>query len=335
MRPFALVESPLQVLGLVDAIAAGFLVAPRTVVRSAPAATTLAQLCPALARLQSTSARTPFTTSPPRRSAPRTSGIVLGDALSGQGQLWLVAARRSSHVLLLDDGTATLRVVDALLGRGTLARWVGRETRGRRLLATAALRRLRAHATNGTLTLRTCIPLPDNDVVELMRNGVAVVQHRLDHVRALGVADTFPEDVVILGSALADDGLIDRARYDRWAERLVDEAVAHARTVRYLAHRREPRERLERLARAGARTTPSSLPAELSLSGLGPGRRLVTLPTSVLLTVGGLLTAAGVEVDVHDVPDAWWTPHTSPSVRAHLSAPSHIHAATSRPTGGS
>lgn len=327
MRPLALVESPLQVLGLIDAVAANDLVAPRVIARSAPAAATLARLRAA--------------TGPSRHEARavlpwacRPTGVVLGDPFSGLGQLALLATPRSTPVLLLDDGTATLRLVDALLERGTLTRATDRPPAGRRHLASAALGRLRARAVHGTLTLRTCVPLSDDDVAALTRTGLTLVQHRLEHVRALDVPDVVDEDVVVLGSALADDGLVDRARYDSWADEVVREAVMRGRTVRYLPHRREPRSRLERLTQAGARTAPSPWPAELALGGLGPGRRVVTLPTSVLLTLGGALADAGVVVDVYDVPDTWWTRRASPAARAHLRAPARLHAAVFRPTGG-
>ena len=384
----AVVESPLQVVALADALLAGDVGPLATTVRTAPARATYAALAPSVPTLSepaqsapAPSATAPFATAPsaPAPSAPtlphppsagrrrpRTRGtLVLGDALSGVAHARLLVPGAARDVVLLDDGTATLVVVDALLGRAPLLRPHAPAPALRRALAAAAAAVLARRAAAGRLTLRTCLPLPDHDAVALARAGVDVVRTTLAHVRALGVVPPVTEDVVVLGSALADDGLVDVAAYDAWADHAVDDALRGGSTVRYLAHRREAPSRLARLAARGAHVETSPWPAELLLRGsrddgqgatsdargstggsrgtgngrgIGDGddargrggggrpgagglRRVVTLPTSVLLTVGRTLVAEGVEVDARPVPDDWWTPRASAALRTHLDSP--------------
>lgn len=289
----------------------------------------------AAAEAPGTTAQPPGTTGqPPSTTAeapgtgrhPRAGQLVLGDVLGGTAQSRLLAAPGRQAVVLVDDGTATLVVVDALLGRGPLVRPHLRVPAARRLLGAAAAADLLGRARADRLTLRTCLPLPEHDVVALAREGVTVLQHTLARVRALDIGPPVVEDVVVLGSALADDGLVDADAYDEWVARTIEDALGEGLTVRYLAHRREPASRLARLRLHGARAEASPLPAELRLRSSGGVRRVVSLPTSVLLTVGGDLAAAGVDVDAQAVPGAWWTSRATPALRTYLDLPRALHA---------
>lgn len=320
MTHLAIVESPLQVLGLAESVLGGTAV-PVTVVPRTPAASaTLRALAPHLP--------VDVTAHPSwaRPGTPRSTPLILGDALSGAGQARLLAQSRRSPVTLLDDGTATLLLLDALLGRGALLRSQSRRWPTRCALAATARAALVARARAGLLTVRTCLPLTSHEIVALAREGVRVEQHAFGRVRALDVAPAVTDDVVVLGSALADDGLITVDAYDVWLTTTVRAAREQGLRVRYLAHRREPAARLSRLAREGASTDAIPLPAELRLRGTGGLRRVVTLPTSVLLTVGSALVAEGVEVDAQAVPTSWWTPRASLATRAHLGMPLTLFA---------
>lgn len=349
MTAVAIVESPLQVLGLVDALLAEDVSTATVVVRTEAARATLHALTPHVAARLRLDVRS--SGSWPGPGGARRAPLVLGDALSGVAQTHLLASRHRSDVLVLDDGTATLLVVDALLGRAPLVRAHVPATARRSALAAAATAILLRRARAGHLTLRTCLPLPDNDVIALAREGVNVVRHTLDHVRSLDVGSSVTEDIVVLGSALADDGLVDAGAYEAWLARTVDDALRDGSTVRYLAHRREPTARLAGLASRGVSVDTVPLPAELRLhgaglrgagphgaglhgaglqgaglrgtggDGAGGVRRVVSLPTSVLLTVGAALATDGVTIDAQAVPDHWWTARASTSLRAHLDVP--------------
>lgn len=357
MSGLAIVESPLQVLGLVDARLAGEVGEVRVVVRDAAARATLHELSrtgvipgPRAPRRLSPATTHATAVAPGAPAAPAAPGapgthaddrrgpttLVLGDPLSGYAQARLLRTGRAD-VVLLDDGTATFLLVDALLGRGPLVRTHVPISSGRSALARAATAALLRYARVDRLTLRTCLPLPGHDVVALARVGVSVVRHALEHVRSLDVGPLVAEDVVVLGSALADDGLVDPVAYEAWLARTVDDALADGSTVRFLPHRREPAARLARLAHRGARVDAVPLPAELRLHGAhrpgGGPRRVVSLPSSVLLTVGPALVADGVEVDAQAVPDGWWAARASSSLRAHLDTPrTLLELATGRTT---
>ncbi|MGP7960538.1 hypothetical protein ACTVCO_06960 [Sanguibacter sp. A247] len=315
MTHLAIVESPLQVLGLAEAVLAGA-EGPVTVVpRTATASATLRVLAPHLP------ANLTVHPSWLRPGTPGSSSLVLGDALSGAGQARLILHGRRSPVTLLDDGTATLLLIDALVGQGSLVRAQSPPSVPRRMLAAAARHALASRARAGLLTVRTCLPLDPHEVIALTREGVRVERHALERVRALDVAPAITDDVVVLGSALADDGLIAADAYEVWLTTTIRAAREQGSSVRYLAHRREPAARLARVAREGASTDAIPVPAELRLHGRGGVRRVVTLPTSVLLTIGPALVADGVDVDAQAVPASWWTPRASLATRAHLGMP--------------
>lgn len=333
MRTRAVVESPLQVLGLAEAVGSGASGGTVAVLaRTTAARDTLAALLLA-------GPRTDDVHHDDRRSRPGRAAhlrpartLVLGDALSGVGQLLLLVAGPRARVVLLDDGTATLLVVAALTGHGRLTRPPGPVGPHRRALAALALRTLRARARRGRLVLLTCLPLEPSASAALRRAGVDVHRHTFARVRTRAEVVPPAEDIVVLGSALADDGLVDPAAYERWAVDRIRDARAAGLTVRYLPHRREPDARLARLALAGARVARSTLPAEITLRDLAAGRRVVSLPTSVLATLGPALHASGVVVEAVAVPSSWWTTRATPDLRAHLAEPLAILGRTTSPT---
>ncbi|WP_102509157.1 hypothetical protein [Sanguibacter massiliensis] len=321
MTGLAIVESPLQVLGLLDALLAGSLGPVTAVVRTDPARATFRALAPHVG-----AAAPPITAPASLREVRRAmigpaDVVVLGDPFSGVAQSRLLLPGRPSEIVLVDDGTATGLVVDALLGRAPLVRAHVPVAFRRRVLGAVASATLARQAGARRLTLRTCVGVPDDDRVALAREGVVVAEHTLGNVRALDVGAPVTEDVVVLGSALADDGLIAADAYDAWLTRTVDDALSTGGTVRYLAHRREPASRLAALARRGVRTDTVPLPAELRLRPGNGVRRVVSLPTSVLLTIGAALVEDGVDVDAQYVPDAWWTASPPAELRAHLDQP--------------
>lgn len=262
-----------------------------------------------------------------------------GDALSGRAHVRLAAHARARRTVLLDDGTSSLHVLRAITGAGELVRpELSPAGRGsapslRMALARRAGARLRAAARDGTLTVFTAVA-PSTDLAAAATDlGVRLVPHRFALVADSGLraARTTPVKhapgaIVLLGSALATDGLIDREHYLDWVR-----AHATVGPLRYVAHRREDTATLRTIASLpGVSVDASALPAELRLIALGAGARVVSLPSTALLTLDLLLTPRGVSVEGRAVPDHWWTEQATLPLRAHLNHPltTLAHAST-------
>lgn len=333
LRGLALVESPLQLISAYEAFCRGVLGTRCDVLlRPGPGmertAAALGADLPVGLRLVPAGTTAPG----PPDGAPLTV-LALGDTLSGKLQARLVAGRLPRSVLLLDDGTATAAALTALVDRRqALVRAHVPALPHRRLLAGRARRALVRLAEEGRLTVLTALALPPGLVERLTLLGARVHRHSFEHLSGLAggaVPALRPrptERLVVLGSALPSDGLVDPAAYAAWVA-----AQAATEPVRYLPHRRETSAMLERLRRVpGLTMEDPGLPAELMLRDLGaPGVgdrdgvapvRVRSLPSTALLTLRPMLTPRGVTIEPVAVPAGWWTVDAPPALRAHLSA---------------
>jgi hypothetical protein len=314
----AWVESPLQLLGVVEAHAAGFLgaatrVFPRKGVRGLPA--TVAALAdldlPAGLRLE------PARTGSPAPAANRT--WVLGDPLSGRIQRQLVATG-DGQIVLVDDGRATLHTLDRLATGQPLTRAKVAASLPRRVLGRAAGDVLRAAAADGRLTVFSVYDLPGATRAPLAAAGVRFARHHFDWLRATAPDSATPgrdrPRHVVLGSALVVDGLVDPRRYLSWVAAM---AGSSAGPWTYWAHRREDDSTLAGVAQLkGVDICQTGLPVELGVRGLASGDRLSSLPTSALATLDDVLAGRGVRIDDYPIPDGWWMPGVPADLRAHL-----------------
>ncbi|MBD8078066.1 hypothetical protein [Cellulosimicrobium arenosum] len=321
-RATALVESPLQLLGTLEAVHAGVVPAPVEVrwrstvpgLRAAVAAVGelgAEALPPGIVLVAAGR--------PSARDLPsRDRDHAVGDVFSGRAQVGLAAAR-PGRLVLLDDGLATIEAVRLLGGGGPLVR-LGRSARApRRLLGARVSRRIRTLAARpGRVVLCTALDLAPADAVALDGLGIEVTRHAFGWVAGLPPAPAVPEPLVVVGSALVADGLVDPDAYVRWVAALAD--AADGGTC-YIPHRRHDAGVLARLAALpGVRVAPPGPPVELRLRSLDPSQRVVCLPSTAHRFLRQVLRGSGARVELADVPAHWWTERADARLRDHLVA---------------
>ena len=321
-RATALVESPLQLLGAVEAHAAG-LGGRRTQVRVRDGLATLASAARSVQRttlppgLELTSSPSGWSGRP--WVPPREEQWLVGDAFSGRFQAGLVTSPPAAGVVLLDDGLATLELVRVIV-EGEPALRVGhahgRGTAVRARLGAATTARLRRLAATDQLVLLTAMPVPAELAAGWHALGARLVTHRFAWLAAQPAPQAPHEPTVVVGSALVTDGWLQPEPYLRW----VRSFTRHG-PVRYVPHRRsDPRVLTALRATPSVRVEPPGPPVEMLLRGLRPPQRVVCLPSTAYVLLDALHAGTGVRVTADRVPDDWWTPQASPEVRRYLSS---------------
>jgi hypothetical protein len=241
---------------------------------------------------------------------------LVGDAFSGLFQATALLRRGLERVVLADDGLATLDLARRLAAREPLVRMRSRAGGPRRQLGAVAARRLRHLAAQGRVTLFTALPLDPAVRAQLSAQGFTVVRNDFAWLASVPVGDAPTEPTVVIGSALAADGLVDPDAYVTWVRGLTADGP-----VRYLPHRRQAPELLSRLAAVpGVTLDTAQAPVELRLRGMAAPQRVVSLPSTAAVLLTTILAPRGVAVTPHVVEDGWWTPRATPGLRAHLSS---------------
>jgi hypothetical protein len=322
----AWVESPLQLLSVIEAHAAGLL-GPRTTI--VPRADVVA-LALTTAHVQPLGLPVGLDIAAPSMTDGAGSGArgtwVVGDVFSGRVQRSLIL-RRPDRVVVVDDGRATLHLLACLTGssgtpflraRAVRAGAASRSLPGapRRILGALAGARLRDAAAEGRLTIVTACPVEPALEAQAARVGVTLVRHRFGWLRATPCPGAPEQRTVVLGSAMVRDALLRQRPYLDWvSERAAREPLA------YFPHRREDSTTLAHLRRQpGVEVYEPGVPVELSLRGLSSRQRVFSLPSTAALTLRSVLADRGTQVVVDPVPNTWWTDSTSAAVRAHLGA---------------
>ncbi|WP_253872541.1 hypothetical protein [Promicromonospora umidemergens] len=249
---------------------------------------------------------------------------LVGDAFSGLFQATAPLRRGLTQVVLVDDGLATLDLARRIAEREPLIRPRATAGAARRSLGTVAARRLRSLAADGRATLFTALPLDVAVSDRLLAMGFELVRNTFSWLAQVPAADAPSEPTVVIGSALAGDGLIDADRYVDWVRSLAADGP-----LRYLPHRREPEAVLNRLSSVdGLVLDAAGAPVELRLRGMTASQRVVSLPSTAAVLLTTILAPAGVAVSPQAVPDSWWTDRATPSLRAHLSSVLRLAAET-------
>ncbi|MGP5165485.1 MULTISPECIES: hypothetical protein [Micrococcaceae] len=310
------VESPLQLLSAIEAHGAGLLGRHSTIhSRGGTAAMdttvrTLMAQAPAGVTFDEANAQEPST---PDRPADR---WVTGDAFSGRMQRRLIGPVRADEFVIIDDGLATVKLLQLLTGdRPTpLVRSRAPRSTSRNALGVASWYRLRSLARQGRLLACTALPI-GREVERAFRDlGGHLEHHRFEWLGTQPVTEQFHEPTIVIGSALAADGLIGEAPYLSWVLKQTDDGP-----VGYFPHRREEPGFLAELARHPLITVhPNTLPVEMRLRGLRRGQKVSALPSTVLPSLRLLLRPHRVRITGHPVPERWWTEAASPALRTHL-----------------
>ncbi|MDM7832442.1 hypothetical protein [Cellulomonas edaphi] len=326
----AVVESPLQLLGALEAHAAG-LAGGRTQIRvrsGVPALDAAARTLDA-AGLPDGVEMHLGATARDVDDVPRGAWLV-GDAFSGQWQAAFVRRRAHGRVVLLDDGLATVTLARALVAGAPAVRASrragGLTGRARYALGALVTRRLRALAGAGRLTMFTAMPLDVPLTTALHGLGVDVVTHRFAWLATQRPPLAPTEPTIVVGSGLVADGWVRADPYVAWVE-----SLAEFGPVAYLPHRRCDPAVVARLAQLpGVRVDEAGLPVEMRLRGLRPPQRVVCLPSTAYVLLDALHASTGVRIQARPVPDDWWTGTAAPDVREHLSSVLALRPATGR-----
>lgn len=312
------VESPLQMLSAIEAHGAGLLgrrttINPRggTAGMDATMRTLMGQ-APLGVRFGETGLQVP-----PARSR----GVdrwVTGDAFSGRIQRELMGPIRADEIVIIDDGLATVKLLDILTSSRPmpLVRPRAPRSASRTALGLAAWYRLRSLARQGRLMALTALPI-HLDVEDAFRGlGGHLEHHRFEWLSTQPVDEQFFEPTIVIGSALAADGLIEEQPYLDWVIGQTEDGP-----VGYFPHRREEPGFLARLAGHPLITVhPNTIPVEMRLRGLRHGQSVRALPSTVLPSLRLLLGPNRVRIIGQPVPGQWWTDAASPGLRAHLSS---------------
>lgn len=242
--------------------------------------------------------------------------IGIGDVFSGVIQRVLSQGVGKASLVILDDGLAT-RTALAKLTAGPwlpLTRDRGQPSAQREILGVNTTRLLRRLAGKGRLAAFTAMTIDPQVRRTFTQLGSEFWPHTFDWLRGVEVEESFDEPIIMLGSAMAEDGLIDPERYRRWVER-----QSGGVSTRYFPHRRESEGSLARIAALPGMTVEhAGLPVEFRLRGLGPGHSIVCLPTTALASLRLLLPDPGPDIRAFEVPDEAWTAAAKPKLRRKL-----------------
>lgn len=227
--------------------------------------------------------------------------LVIGDPFSGFLQL-VIATARTRDLVVVDDGSATLRFVEIMDSHDNLVRWHRNDqgTAVSRLVASRARRRMAAGASgmrpHRRLRLFTAMPV-SSPTIPIEANLLGWTREQYPAPRLLPGAD-------LIGSSLVETGVVSLDHYLQAVAAL----VAGQRVGRYLAHRRESNEKLSVIAGMGVRVVRPGLPLEL-FARQGPiAERLISFPSTVVHTLPLVLADSRVELMVCDIDQAWLTP---------------------------
>jgi hypothetical protein len=320
-RSLALVESPAQLLNVIELGASDPTCAGVRIVVLAPAEGTTRTQLRTLAQLAREVGHQ-VSWQEPRHggaSVARTVGamaselagvdhLVVGDPFSGVIQV-IVALVRPSAVTIVDDGTATMEFARQWVAGEHLARWHQNATpTHRRQIAALAreqiadtLRRRLSPGSGCELRMFTCLPI-DLPRVEVLRN-------EFTWVRRTFAAPLVRTGADLIGTSLVESGVVGPTAYLTGVSQL----ITRYSVSRYFPHRKESAEKLATIEQLGVQVVPMSLPLEIAARQGPIARTVVSFPSTVVHTLPLVLSDSSVEVVVCDVNDGWFTPESDSS----------------------
>ncbi|GAB3623201.1 hypothetical protein GCM10027418_12830 [Mariniluteicoccus endophyticus] len=225
--------------------------------------------------------------------------VVLGDPYAGLAHL-LLATTRNPRVVVVDDGTATIRYAEQWASGAPLVRWhEAAPPRLNRMVAGPAYRVLGGGSP--AVSLFTAMPLTVDMPHET--NAYAWARSLWGEPERLPASD-------LMGTSLVETGVVDENAYLAGVRRL----VAGRAVGRYLPHRHESGAKLQAIEDMGVRIVRPDLPMEL-WARRGPiGGHVLSFPSTVLHTLP--LVLGGVAVESLSVEDAWFTENTDEGSRS-------------------
>jgi hypothetical protein len=244
----------------------------------------------------------------------RARRLVVGDPFSRWLQL-LLSGTQAEHIVVVDDGTATMEFTAQLAAGERLVRWHRAAAPGglrSALFAPVARRALRrlSPATGHRVEVFTAMPVGDPPGVTVTRNDLAWTREWFGPPQLTQGAD-------LVGTSLVETGVVDA---DRYLAAVAGLAERHGVT-RYFAHRKESAEKLRDIAaRTGLEIVRPDLPLEL-VARTGPiGRQVLSFPSTVVHTLPLVLRGTGAQVAVCEIDEGWLTDRASPRAGGFLAA---------------
>lgn len=226
------------------------------------------------------------------RQVHNAGAIVIGDPYSGVIQLLLGAVRSATRLVVVDDGTATLRYAEQWASGERLKRWhLDRQGLPGRITGFRAAGLLGRRSDR--VELFTAMPVEVR--MPLQVNTYAWVRHRFAVPAVLPGTD-------LMGSSLVETGVVDEGAYLAGVARLVTER----RVARYLPHRHETPAKLAAIERLGVLIVRPDLPME-AYARRGPiGQSILSFPSTVLHTLPLVLAGTPVAIEALSVDDDWF-----------------------------
>ncbi|MFF7081542.1 hypothetical protein [Streptomyces lavendulae] len=233
------------------------------------------------------------------RAVAAAERLVIGDLFSRTIQL-LLPRSKAREVVVVDDGTATTELVSLLTYGQQLTRWHQGDLKPSAAKGGPVNRWLAREGLERAVFF-TCMPVTAPPGTEVRPNDYAWSRETFGPVRVRAGAD-------LAGSSLVETGVVDQDRY-------IDAIgwIARSRAAgRYLAHRRESPQKLERIAVAtGLEIVHPELPLELTALTEPIGQSVLTFASTVAYTLPIVLGSSPVRVELCEIDDAWITPDTA------------------------
>lgn len=312
------VESPLQLLSAVEAHGAGLLGRTSTIYPRGGTTMLDDTLSALMAQAPNGLGFARAARNPPTPSNSAADRWVIGDAYSGRVQRALLGPISPEELIIIDDGLATLGLLSALTSEEPVPLVRARSSAGatRRALGLASWWRLRALARASRLLVFTALPISGEVAQKFKALGGKLESHRFEWLGTQPVGEPIYEPTITVGSALAVDGLIRAKPYLQWLRELTEEGP-----VAYFPHRRESPDFLHELDdHPLISVRKHTIPIEMRLRSLRSGQIVRALPSTALPSLRLLLGSSGVRIIGKPVPENWWKPGTSHTLRNHLSS---------------
>lgn len=217
--------------------------------------------------------------------------LVIGDPYSGMIHTLLNVAR-DPGIVVVDDGTATMRYAEQWASDAPLVRWHERRRSAAAMATGTRAQRLLGHHSP-RVSLFTAMPI--EAPILALRNTYDWTRDRYGRPELLDGAD-------LMGSSLVETGVVREDAYLAGVARL----VAQRGVRRYLPHRHETREKLAKIEALGLETVRPDLPMEM-WARRGPiGRTILSFPSTVLHTLPIVLRDVPVTIEPLEVDESWY-----------------------------
>jgi hypothetical protein len=241
--------------------------------------------------------------------------LVLGDPFSGVMQV-VAGVTRTSEVVIVDDGTATLEFARQWAAGEHLRRWhqVATEDHRRQISTFArdqiagSLRRRLQPGSGCRLTVFSCLPV-EVPHARVLRNTYAWLRAQHPRPRVKPAAD-------LIGTSLVETGVVSE---DEYVAAVAALAARHG-ADRYFAHRKEARDKLARIADLGLAIAMPELPLEVAIREGAVGRVVVSFPSTVVHTLPVVLADTSSELLVCEIDPSWYAPGTDANSSRFLGA---------------